>query len=184
MYEPRKGIFMELHTLVNREALLELRPHLIKPGLKKWIWILTAVLLLAGIAAACVGEYTLLLIAVVGAAVLQVEFYLLRRQQAERSLRRMNEMYGADQVEGKLLLQEQEFKLLNETTHGELSFPYSVLSRLVGTQHYYVLFTKEWQIVVIDRKQFTGETEKEFIRLIQEKAPQLVCRFARGARNS
>lgn len=175
---------MELHTLVTREALLELRPHLIKPGLKKWIWILTLVLLLAGIAAACVGEYTLLLIAVAGAVVLQLEFFLLRNQQVKRSLRRINEMYGTDRVEGKLLLQEQELKLLNETTHGELNFPYGVLSRLVETRHYYVLFTKEWQMVVIDREQFIGETEKEFIRLIQEKAPQLVCRLARGTQKS
>lgn len=96
------------------------------------------------------------------------------KKQIQLTLRRLYELYNTDTVEGKIVFEDDAPRMVNFITNGELRLPYSVMSMFVQTQNYYALFTKEHQALIVDKQQFTPETQAQFLELIREKMPKLL----------
>lgn len=165
---------MEVHTLVNASAFNELRKDLLKPNIRKLFYAITIILMLLGVFFIAVKFYSTMIICFVGAIILTVELYLISKKQVKVMTKRLYEMYKTDQVEGKLIFTDDMLKTVNLVTKGELNLSYDIMSRFVETDNYYTLFTKEYQMIIIDKQQFDSQTRTQFLQLVNEKMPQLL----------
>ena len=165
---------MEVHTLTSEQALRELRKYIIKPSIKKKLMVTSGVLLAMGILAFLVQLYLAMTACFLGIVIFAVELYFLSKKQIQLTLRRLYELYNTDTVEGKIVFEDDALRMVNFITNGELRLPYSVMSMFVQTQNYYALFTKEHQALIVDKQQFTPETQAQFLELIREKMAKLL----------
>lgn len=165
---------MEVHTLTSEQALRELRKYIIKPSIKKKLMVTSGVLLAMGILAFLVQLYLAMTACFLGIVIFAVELYFLSKKQIQLTLRRLYELYNTDTVEGQIVFEDDALCMVNFITNGELRLPYSVMSMFVQTQNYYALFTKEHQALIVDKQQFTPETQAQFLELIREKMPKLL----------
>lgn len=165
---------MEVHTLTSEQALRELRKYIVKPSIKKKLMVTSGVLLAMGILAFLVQLYLAMTACFLGIVIFAVELYFLSKKQIQLTLRRLYELYNTDKVEGKIVFEDDALRMVNFITNGELRLPYSVMSMFVQTQNYYALFTKEHQALIVDKQQFTPETQARFLELIREKMPKLL----------
>ena len=165
---------MEVHTLTSEQALRELRKYIIKPSIKKKLMVTSGVLLAMGILAFLVQLYLAMTACFLGIVIFAVELYFLSKKQIQLTLRRLYELYNTDTVEGQIVFEDDALCMVNFITNGELRLPYSVMSMFVQTQNYYALFTKEHQALIVDKQQFTPETQAQVLELIREKMPKLL----------
>lgn len=165
---------MEVHTLTNEQALRELRKYIVKPSIKKRARITSVIFLVVGILWLLLQSYLLTIACFLGIVIFAVELYFLSKKQIQLTLRRLYELYNTDKVEGKIVFEDDALRMVNFITNGELRLPYSVMSMFVQTQNYYALFTKEHQALIVDKQQFTPETQARFLELIREKMPKLL----------
>ena len=165
---------MEVHTLTSEQALRELRKYIVKPSIKKRAKITSVIFLVVGILWLLLQSYLLTIACFLGIVIFAVELYFLSKKQIQLTLRRLYELYNTDTVEGKIVFEDDALRMVNFITNGELRLPYSVMSMFVQTQNYYALFTKEHQALIVDKQQFTPETQAQFLELIREKMPKLL----------
>lgn len=165
---------MEVHTLTSEQALRELRKYIVKPSIKKRAKITSVIFLVVGILWLLLQSYLLTIACFLGIVIFAVELYFLSKKQIQLTLRRLYELYNTDKVEGKIVFEDDALRMVNFITNGELRLPYSVMSMFVQTQNYYALFTKEHQALIVDKQQFTPETQARFLELIREKMPKLL----------
>lgn len=165
---------MEVHTLTNEKALTELRKYVIKPSIKKKIVIMSGILALLGIAALFAKSYLLTIFCFLGIDIFFLELYVLSKKQIQITLKRLRELYHTDKVEGKLVFEDNALRTVNFATNGELPLSYDVMALFAETQNYYALFTKEHQALIVDKQQFTPETQAQFLQLVREKMPALL----------
>ena len=165
---------MEVHTLTSEQALRELRKYIVKPSIKKRARITSVIFLVVGILWLLLQSYLLTIACFLGIVIFAVELYFLSKKQIQLTLRRLYELYNTDKVEGKIVFENDALRMVNFITNGELRLPYSVMSMFVQTQNYYALFTKEHQALIVDKQQFTPETQAQFLELIREKMPKLL----------
>lgn len=165
---------MEVHTLTSEQALRELRKYIVNPSIKKRAKITSVIFLVVGILWLLLQSYLLTAACFLGIVIFAVELYFLSKKQIQLTLRRLYELYNTDKVEGKIVFEDDALRMVNFITNGELRLPYSVMSMFVQTQNYYALFTKEHQALIVDKQQFTPETQARFLELIREKMPTLL----------
>ena len=165
---------MEVHTLTSEQALRELRKYIVNPSIKKRARITSVIFLVVGILWLLLQSYLLTIACFLGIVIFAVELYFLSKKQIQLTLRRLYELYNTDTVEGKIVFEDDALRMVNFITNGELRLPYSVMSMFVQTQNYYALFTKEHQALIVDKQQFTPETQARFLELIREKMPKLL----------
>lgn len=165
---------MEVHTLTSEQALRELRKYIVKPSIKKRARITSVIFLVVGMLWLLLQSYLLTIACFLGIVIFAVELYFLSKKQIQLTLRRLYELYNTDKVEGKIVFEDDALRMVNFITNGELRLPYSVMSMFVQTQNYYALFTKEHQALIVDKQQFTPETQAQFLELIREKMPKLL----------
>lgn len=165
---------MEVHTLTSEQALRELRKYIVKPSIKKRARITSVIFLVVGMLWLLLQSYLLTIACFLGIVIFAVELYFLSKKQIQLTLRRLYELYNTDKVEGKIVFEDDALRMVNFITNGELRLPYSVMSMFVQTQNYYALFTKEHQALIVDKQQFTPETQAQFLELIREKMPTLL----------
>ncbi len=164
---------MEIHTLLNEDALHELRKHLINPGNKKVIYIICVLFLFLSICSFILSIYYLAMIFLIGAVILYCELTMISKKLIKKVMRQISETYGSTAVEGKIIFDDDDLKIFNQKTKGELCLSYSVMKTLVETKNYYALFTKEHQMTLIDKQQFTVQTKEQFLQLIDKKMPAI-----------
>lgn len=165
---------MEVHTLTSEQALRELRKYIVNPSIKKRARITSVIFLVVGILWLLLQSYLLTIACFLGIVIFAVELYFLSKKQIQLTLRRLYELYNTDKVEGKIVFEDDALRMVNFITNGELRLPYSVMSMFVQTQNYYALFTKEHQALIVDKQQFTPETQAQFLELIRETMPKLL----------
>lgn len=165
---------MEVHTLTSEQALRELRKYIVNPSIKKRARITSVIFLVVGMLWLLLQSYLLTIACFLGIVIFAVELYFLSKKQIQLTLRRLYELYNTDKVEGKIVFEDDALRMVNFITNGELRLPYSVMSMFVQTQNYYALFTKEHQALIVDKQQFTPETQAQFLELIREKMPKLL----------
>lgn len=136
--------------------------------------ITSVIFLVVGILWLLLQSYLLTIACFLGIVIFAVELYFLSKKQIQLTLRRLYELYNTDTVEGKIVFEDDALRMVNFITNGELRLPYSVMSMFVQTQNYYALFTKEHQALIVDKQQFTPETQAQFLELIRETMPKLL----------
>lgn len=164
---------MEVHTVINEKAINELRKYLIKPKIRKMIYIMSAVFVILGILSIPLKFYTLMTVSFGGAIILMIELHIVAGKQVKIMIARIRESYNTDQVDAKLIFEDDSFKTVNLITNGELSLTYDIMSGFVETENYYTLFTKQYQLLIVDKQQFDSHRQVEFLQLVKEKMPQL-----------
>ena len=98
---------------------------------------------------------------------------MLENQQVKLSLKRLQELYGEDRAEGELVFLPEELQVINTKTGGHLEMEYSTVERLVESTHYYAMFTKEYQLMVVDKAQFDEQSERAFLQEIEGHMPSI-----------
>ncbi len=68
---------------------------------------------------------------------------------------------------------EEALVMLNPSGEESSVIPYERLSRAVVSQNLILLFTPERHMILLDRQGFSGGTEADFWRLLEEKQPQI-----------
>lgn len=164
---------MEVHTLVNTSAIQELRKDFLKPKVRKMIYTLSAVLLVIAIIAFFIKSYLIMTVGFVGVLILLLEMYFISKKSVKMMIERLYETYNTYQVEGKLIFEDDHLKTINFITKGELTLAYHIMFRFVETDNFYTLFTKENQMLIVDKQQFDTQTKNQFLQLVKEKMPQL-----------
>ena len=164
---------MEVHTVINEKAINELRKYLIKPKIRKMIYIMSAVFVVLGILSIPLKFYTLMTVSFGGAIILMIELHIVAGKQVKIMIARIRESYNTDQVDAKLIFEDDSFKTVNLITNGELSLTYDIMSGFVETENYYTLFTKQYQLLIVDKQQFDSHRQEQFLQLMKEKMPQL-----------
>ena len=96
---------MEVHTLTCESALTELRKYIIKPSIKKNIYLMSGLLVLIGIIAFFTKSYLLTIFCFLGIDIFFLELYVLSKKQIQMTLKRLRELYGTDKIEGKLVFE-------------------------------------------------------------------------------
>ena len=170
---------MEIHTLLNKDALHELQKYLIKPSYKRNIYILCLLFLLLSVCSLFLRAYFLAMITLISVIILYFELALISKQMIKKVMRQISETYGGTTVEGKIIFDDDDLKIFNQKTKGELCLSYSVMKTLVETKNYYALFTKEHQMTLIDKQQFTSQTKEQFLQLIDKKMPAIQKQIAK-----
>lgn len=164
---------MEVHTVINEKAINELRKYLIKPKIRKMIYIMSAVFVVLGILSIPLKFYTLMTVSFGGAIILMIELHIVAGKQVKIMIARIRESYNTDQVDAKLIFEDDSFKTVNLITNGELSLTYDIMSGFVETENYYTLFTKQYQLLIVDKQQFDSHRQEQFLQQVKEKMPQL-----------
>lgn len=164
---------MRVHTIVDRQALQELKKYLLRPRGRKGLQILMGVLALVAVGAVLYGEFATTTICLFGVLVFGVEIIALENQQVKLSLKRLQELYGEDRAEGELVFLPEELQVINTKTGGHLEMEYSTVERLVESTHYYAMFTKEYQLMVVDKAQFDEQSERAFLQEIEGHMPSI-----------
>lgn len=162
---------MKVHTLVDKMALQELKRYLLRPKGRKGLQILMGVLALVAVGAFLYGEFATTTICLFGVLVFGVEIIALENQQVRLNLRRLQELYGEERAEGELTFQEGMLLVKNLQSDGQVQMDCSSVDRVVESAHYYALFTREWQMMVVDKAQFTAQSEQEFLQELIRRLP-------------
>ena len=131
---------MEVHTVINEKAINELRKYLIKPKIRKMIYIMSAVFVVLGILSIPLKFYTLMTVSFGGAIILMIELHIVAGKQVKIMIARIRESYNTDQVDAKLIFEDDSFKTVNLITNGELSLTYDIMSGFVETEN--IMFYK------------------------------------------
>ncbi len=165
---------MKVKTIVNKKALKEIRKHLMKPSKKLVMSVFYIISLALLIISLITKSYSSLIITVVGMAVLSLGYFIvLRNRIINTNIKRMKELYGESEVEGYLEFEDDEIITTNKKTGGKLKIKYKILDRMIETENYISLLTKQWQLIIIDKNKLNNEEKQECLDIIKEKSPDI-----------
>ncbi len=165
---------MKVKTIVNKKALKEIRKHLMKPSKKLVMSVFYIISLALIIISLITKSYSSLIITVVGMAVLSLGYFIvLRNRIINTNIKRMKELYGESEVEGYLEFEDDEIITTNKKTGGKLKIKYKILDRMIETENYISLLTKQWQLIIIDKNKLNNEEKQECLDIIKEKSPDI-----------
>lgn len=145
----------ETKSIVNKDTLKELKPHLMRPRQK----VLSILGLALSILCCFFADYWML-------GVLFALFYacmlLFRAKiQVRLILKRIQESTGLQEYEITTSFGEESLKLFNHVTNGTTLMQYAHFKRLVETKNFYALFTKTQQIVLVNRREIDQAQKRE-----------------------
>ena len=165
---------MKVKTIVNKKALKEIRKHLMKPSKKLVMSVFYIISLALLIISLITKSYSSLIITVVGMAVLSLGYFIvLRNRIINTNIKRMKELYGESEVEGYLEFEDDEIITTNKKTGGKLKIKYKILDRMIETENYISLLTKQWQLIIIDKNKLNNQEKQECLDIIKEKSPDI-----------
>ena len=165
---------MKVKTIVNKKALKEIRKHLMKHSKKLVMSVFYIISLALLIISLITKSYSSLIITVVGMAVLSLGYFIvLRNRIINTNIKRMKELYGESEVEGYLEFEDDEIITTNKKTGGKLKIKYKILDRMIETENYISLLTKQWQLIIIDKNKLNNEEKQECLDIIKEKSPDI-----------
>lgn len=165
---------MKVKTIVNKKALKEIRKHLMKPSTNFAIAVFYILFLALIIISLITKSYYILTISVVGIAAISLEYFIvLRNRIINTNIKRMKELYGESEIEGYLEFEDDEIITTNKKTGGKLKIKYKILDRMIETENYISLLTKQWQLIIIDKNKLNNEEKQECLDIIKEKSPDI-----------
>ncbi len=126
------------------------------------------------ILAAAAGIYHISVAFLLVIVVLLIELYITSWGVLRKTMKVIHELHNTDMVEGKAIFGEDKLKSISFASKGEVNISYSAMMKFAGTKNYYAMFTKEYVTLIIDKQQFTPETEMQFLQVVREKMTQIL----------
>lgn len=165
---------MKVKTIVNKKALKEIRKHLIKPSRKLVIAVFYILFMAFLIISLITKSYSSLIITVAGIAAISLEyFFVIRNRIINTNLKRLKELYGDTEAEGYLEFENDKIIMTNKKTGGKFEIKYKILDRMIETENFISLLTKQWQLIIIDKNKLNNEEKQECLDIIKENSPDI-----------
>ena len=150
---------MEVQSVINESALKEARKYLIKPGIRKISAIASAAFVLLAAYCMLTGRPSTMLLAVFAIVIFYGELKMIESKQIKGFLKKLKELYGKTEVIAPIR--------------------YEVMDTLIETEHYFLLFTKEWQITIIAKDGMDSGEKDRFLKMMEEKMPGLKRKYGK-----
>ena len=74
---------------------------------------------------------------------------MIESKQIKGFLKKLDELYGKKEVIAAIVFRDADILIQNPLSGGKNAVRYEVMDTLSETEHYFLLFTKEWQITII-----------------------------------
>ena len=103
------------------------------------------------------------------------------KRNANRDMKRIRESYGTDRMEIHTLFFDDEILLHNLASKGEQRFVYSSFTKTSETQDLFLLWTKQKQVVTVQKSGFDGTDINGFRAFIDEKCPNAKRKWKKEA---
>ena len=155
---------MEVQSVINESALKEARKYLIKPGIRK----------ISAIASAA-----FVLLAVFAIVIFYGELKMIESKQIKGFLKKLKELYGKTEVIAPIVFRDADILIQNPLSGGKNAVRYEVMDTLIETEHYFLLFTKEWQITIIAKDGMDSGEKDRFLKMMEEKMPGLKRKYGK-----
>ena len=155
---------MEVQSVINESALKEARKYLIKPGIRK----------ISAIASAA-----FVLLAVFAIVIFYGELKMIESKQIKGFLKKLNELYGKTEVIAPIVFRDADILIQNPLSGGKNAVRYEVMDTLIETEHYFLLFTKEWQITIIAKDGMDSGEKDRLLKMMEEKMPGLKRKYGK-----
>ena len=160
---------MEVQSVINESALKEARKYLIKPGIRKISAIASAAFVL-------LAAYCMLVFAIV---IFYGELKMIESKQIKGFLKKLDELYGKKEVIAPIVFRDADILIQNPLSGGKNAVRYEVMDTLIETEHYFLLFTKEWQITIIAKDGMDSGEKDRFLKMMEEKMPGLKRKYGK-----
>ena len=148
---------MEVQSVINESALKEARKYLIKPGIRKISAIASAAFVLLAAYCMLTGRPSTMLLAVFAIVI----------------------FYGETEVIASIVFRDADILIQNPLSGGKNAVRYEVMDTLIETEHYFLLFTKEWQITIIAKDGMDSGEKDRFLKMMEEKMPGLKRKYGK-----
>ena len=155
---------MEVQSVINESALKEARKYLIKPGIRK----------ISAIASAA-----FVLLAVFAIVIFYGELKMIESRQIKGFLKKLDELYGKKEVIAPIVFRDADILIQNPLSGGKNAVRYEVMDTLIETEHYFLLFTKEWQITIIAKDGMDSGEKDRFLKMMEGKMPGLKRKYGK-----
>lgn len=77
----------------------------------------------------------------------------------------MKELYGKTEVIAPIVFRDADILIQNPLSGGKNAVRYEVMDTLIETEHYFLLFTKEWQITIIAKDGMDSGEKDRFLKM-------------------
>lgn len=170
---------MEVQSVINESALKEARKYLIKPGIRKISAIASAAFVLLAAYCMLVGRPSTMLLAVFAIVIFNGELKMIESKQIKGFLKKLDELYGKKEVIAPIVFRDADILIQNPLSGGKNAVRYEVMDTLIETEHYFLLFTKEWQITIIAKDGMDSGEKDRFLKMNEEKMPGLKRKYGK-----
>ena len=164
---------MEVQSVINESALKEARKYLIKPGIRKISAIASAAFVLLAAYCMLTGRPSTMLLAVFAIVIFYGELKMIESKQIKGFLKKLKELYGKTEVIAPIVFRDADILIQKNAVR------YEVMDTLIETEHYFLLFTKEWQITIIAKDGMDSGEKDRFLKMMEEKMPGLKRKYGK-----
>ena len=170
---------MEVQSIINADALKEAKKYLIKPGIRKISAIASVAFVLLAIYCMLAGRPSTMLLAVFAIVIFYMELKMIENKQVKGFLTKLKEVYDKTEVTAPVVFREADILIQNPLSGGKAAVKYDVMDTLLETDHYFLLFTKEWQITIISKDEMDSEKREKFLKMTEQKMPGLKKKYGK-----
>ena len=170
---------MEVQSVINESALKEARKYLIKPGIRKISAIASAAFVLLAAYCMLTGRPSTMLLAVFAIVIFYGELKMIESKQIKGFLKKLKELYGKTEVIATIVFRDADILIQYPLSGGKNAVRYEVMDTLIETEHYFLLFTKEWQITIIAKDGMDSGEKDRFLKMMEEKMPGLKRKYGK-----
>ena len=104
---------------------------------------------------------------------------MIESKQIKGFLKKLDELYGKKEVIAPIVFRDADILIQNPLSRGKNAVRYEVMDTLIETEHYFLLFTKEWQITIIEKDGMDSGEKDRFLKMMEEKMPGLKRKYGK-----
>ena len=120
-----------------------------------------------------------MLLAVFAIVIFYGELKMIESRQIKGFLKKLDELYGKKEVIAPIVFRDADILIQNPLSGGKNAVRYEVMDTLIETEHYFLLFTKEWQITIIAKDGMDSGEKDRFLKMMEEKMPGLKRKYGK-----
>ena len=117
-----------------------------------------------------------MLLAVFAIVIFYGELKMIESKQIKGFLKKLKELYGKTEVIAPIVFRDADILIQNPLSGGKNAVRYEVMDTLIETEHYFLLFTKEWQITIIAKDGMDSGEKDRFLKMMEEKHIRLLLK--------
>ena len=120
-----------------------------------------------------------MLLAVFAIVIFYGELKMIESKQIKGFLKKLDELYRKTEVIAPIVFRDADILIQNPLSGGKNAVKYEVMDTLIETEHYFLLFTKEWQITIIAKDGMDSGEKDRFLKMTEEKMPGLKRKYGK-----